>query len=165
MSTSGMSTDEPRTIHIYLTTRQKGSRTSLLFVSVNASQAATVKSGTEKTDPNIPIMGVDENYLLTAGFDILLGRHFTADEVRLNKNFAVVGGSLAKKLFKTEDAAIDQIIMVGSGKYRIIGVLKDKGSSFGMANDRIVLLPYTNVRQYFSRPNMNYNVNVIPNNP
>jgi putative ABC transport system permease protein len=34
-----------------------------------------------------------------------------------------------------------------------------------MSNDRIVLLPYTNVRQYFSRPNMNYNVNVIPNNP
>ncbi|MFN8206193.1 MAG: ABC transporter permease [Bacteroidales bacterium] len=145
--------------------KQEFSFPASVSISVSASQTATVKSGDEKTDPNVPVVGVDENYLQTAGFDINLGRNFTADEVHLNKNFALVGGELARKLFKGEEAALDKIIVVGSGKYKIIGVLKDKGSSFGMSNDRIVLLPYTNVRQYFSRPNMNYNVNVIPDNP
>jgi putative ABC transport system permease protein len=134
-------------------------------ISVNASQIATVKAGIEKTDPNVPVMGVDENYLQTAGYDILKGRNLTADEIRLNKNYAVIGGELSRKLFKNDADPLDKIITVGGGKYKVVGVLKDKGSSFGMSNDKIVLLPYTNVRQYFSRPNMNYNINVIPNNP
>jgi putative ABC transport system permease protein len=32
-----------------------------------------------------------------------------------------------------------------------------------MSNDNLCIIPYTNVRQYFSRPNMNYSINIKPN--
>jgi putative ABC transport system permease protein len=35
----------------------------------------------------------------------------------------------------------------------------------GLTSDRICILPYTNVRQYFSRPRMNYSINVQPEKP
>jgi len=34
-----------------------------------------------------------------------------------------------------------------------------------MGTDRTCLIPYTNVRQYFSRPQMRYSINVMPSQP
>jgi putative ABC transport system permease protein len=60
---------------------------------------------------------------------------------------------------------LNKVITVGGGKYLVIGVLKEKGSSFGGTGDQIVLIPYTNVRQYFPKPNMNYNISIVANDP
>lgn len=130
-----------------------------------ASGASTVKYESKKTNPNIPVMGVDENYLLTAGYEIGEGRNFTAHEVEMNRTYAVIGQDLVKKLFDKNQSPLDKIITVGSGKFKVIGVLAKKGSSKGGEGDRICLLPYTSVRQYFSRPRMSYSINVMPNNP
>jgi putative ABC transport system permease protein len=35
----------------------------------------------------------------------------------------------------------------------------------GLSFDKICLIPYTNVRQYFSRPKMNYSINIQPHSP
>lgn len=70
-----------------------------------------------------------------------------------------------KSLFKNNQNPVGQIITVGPGRYRIIGVLKEKGSSLGFSGDRDCLLPLNNVRQYFSRPNMNYGVSVRVSDP
>jgi putative ABC transport system permease protein len=43
----------------------------------------------------------------------------------------------------------------------VAGVLKSKGSSFG-GGDNVCLMPVTTARQYFSRPNMTFNVTVMP---
>ena len=40
--------------------------------------------------------------------------------------------------------------------------MKEKGSSFGSTGDDICILPITNVRQYFSRPKMNFRISVMP---
>jgi putative ABC transport system permease protein len=130
-----------------------------------ASSIATVKYESKKTDPNIPVMGVDENYLLTAGYEIGEGRNFNAHEVEMNRTLAVIGRGLVKKLFDNNESPIDKVITIGSGKFKVIGVLAEKGASQGGQGDRICLLPYTSVRQYFSRPRMGYSINVMPNNP
>ena len=38
--------------------------------------------------------------------------------------------------------------------------MQEKGSNFGMSSDKVCILPYTTVRQYFSRPKMGYSINV-----
>jgi putative ABC transport system permease protein len=73
----------------------------------------------------------------------------------------VIGADMVNVLFKGNEDPIDKIITVGNGKFRVIGVLKAKGMSFG-GMDKVVVLPYTNVRQYYSRPNMSYNILVMP---
>ncbi len=127
-----------------------------------ASGSATIKHGTEKTNPNIPVLGVDEDYLITAGHEIDLGRNFSHQEVMMNRDLAVIGSGLRKLIFRKNEDPLGKIIMVGNGRYKVVGVLKEKGSSMGGNGDRIVLLPYTNVRQYFSRPRMGYSINVRP---
>jgi putative ABC transport system permease protein len=73
---------------------------------------------------------------------------------------AVIGVSLVRKLFKKETDPLGKVIQVGSGKYRIVGILQEKGASMGGAGDKIVILPVSNVRQQFSRPNMSFAIHV-----
>jgi len=127
-----------------------------------ATSIATVKYMSEKTHPNVTVFGADENYLNTAGHDIGEGRNFTAQEVASNRNYAIVGQAIIDKVFSNNEPALDKVVAIGNGKYKIIGILAEKGSSMGGEGDRLCILPYTNVRQYFSRPNMRYSINVTP---
>jgi len=129
-----------------------------------ASSIATVKYESEKTNPNIPIIGADEDYLITAGYEIERGRNFSASEVESNRNYVLIGTGLVTKLFDDEDP-LDKVIAIGSGKFKVIGVLAERGASMLGEGDLICILPYTTVRQYFSRPRMRYSINVMPYNP
>jgi putative ABC transport system permease protein len=130
-----------------------------------ASGASTIKFESKKTNPNIPVYGVDENYLATAGYEIGDGRNFTVSDIEMNRTYAIIGAGLVKLLFEKNENPLDKVITIGSGKFKIIGVLAEKGSSQEMQGDRLCILPYTSVRQYFSRPRMGYSINITPVNP
>jgi putative ABC transport system permease protein len=134
-------------------------------IFTRATGMATVKYESKTTNPNIPVIGVDENYIITSGFEIEKGRNISAEDILNNRNYALVGSETIKKLFPNNMDPIDKIITIGNGRYKIIGTLKEKGSNMGMASDKICLIPYTNVRQYFSRPKMNYSINIQSYNP
>jgi putative ABC transport system permease protein len=108
------------------------------------------------------VRGIDENYLETAGYEIESGRSLTSGESFNGDNVAIVGSGLAQKLFSKASEPLGKVIAVGSGKYRIIGILKEKGSGFGETGDRLVFLPFTNVRQYFPTPQMNFRISILP---
>lgn len=134
-------------------------------ISVFGTGIATVKYESKKTDPNVAVRGVDENFLLTGGFEIEKGRNFTEQEITNSRSLVVIGSEIASKLFGKQIDPINKIITIGGGRYRIIGVLKSKGSSMGFSDDRSCMLPVTNVRQYFSRPNMSFRISVMPTDP
>ncbi len=134
-------------------------------VFINASGSAAVSYGSRTSNPNVSVIGADEEYLVTAGYEVERGRNFTGNDIEMNRHLAIVGREVVRNIFDAGVDPIDRVITVGSGKYRIIGVLEEKGTSFGGGGDNVVILPVTNVRQYFSRPRMNYRVNVMPSSP
>jgi putative ABC transport system permease protein len=142
--------------------RERFSFPAVVSIAVFATQTATVKYESKKSNPNITVRGIDENFLQTAGYEIELGRGLTFQESFEGSNVALLGAALIKKLFPKEVDPLGKVISVGSGKYQIVGVLKDKGSGFGSSGDQVVLLPFTNVRQYFPRPQMNFRISIMP---
>ncbi len=134
-------------------------------VSTRASGAGVMKYLSKKTNPNIQVLGGDENYLATAGYDLEQGRNFTAQEVLFGNHVVILGKDVIAALFSKKEDPIDKVITIGSGKYRIIGVLKSKGNSSGFGGDKIGILPINNVRQYFSMPNMTFTINVLTASP
>ncbi len=132
------------------------SKTSL---SVNASFASTVKYNSNKTDPNVMVMGGDVNYLEVGGYEVEQGRNFGEREVESASNVVLIGKEIKTKLFKNANP-IGEPIFVGGAKYRVIGVLKEKGSAMGFGGDRIVIVPLENARQVFARPNMSFVITV-----
>ena len=133
---------------------------SAVSISTYATGIATVKYESEKTNPNIQVQGVDENYLYTSGNEIREGRNFTEEEINSGRNVVIIGDGVLKKIFKNGENPLQKMISIGGGKYRIVGVLVAKGRGFGSGGDQLCLLPYTNVRSYFSRPQMNFSIQI-----
>lgn len=136
---------------------------ALVSISVMATGNATVKFESKKTNPNVIIRGVDENYLQTASYTLEQGRNFSMQEAYDGASVALIGAEMVPKLFPKDVDPLGKLVSIGNGKYSIIGILKSKGSGFGETGDRLVLLPFTNVRQYFNRPNMNFKISIHPN--
>jgi putative ABC transport system permease protein len=136
-------------------------------VSVNtlASFNSRLIYKTKKTNPNIQVTGSDENYLFASGYELESGRNFSNSDIFYGGNVCIVGQDIKKSLFESYENPIDKFIRVGSGKYRIIGVFKEKGASFTGGGDKIVIIPIQNSRVYFPDPKASYNINVIAENP
>ena len=133
-------------------------------ISTNATGTATIKYESEKTNPNVSVQGVDENYLFTSGNEIKTGRNFTEEEIISGRNVVIIGDGIIKKLFKKGENPLQKTISIGGGKYRVIAVLASKGQGFGSGGDQMCLLPFTNVRSYFSRPQMNFSIQIKVSN-
>ena len=95
----------------------------------------------------------------TGGYTIETGRNFSGQEIKNGDNVAIIGKDLQDKLFPSIDP-LDKIISVGNNKYRVIGTLKEKGSSMGFGGDKVCILPLFNVKQNFHRPSMSFAINV-----
>ncbi len=131
-------------------------------VSVYATGNATLKRGSARTNPNIGVRGIDENYLHTAGYEIERGRNFSPEETSGARNVALISSSIANLLFAGGESPLDKEISVGSGRYRVVGILKQKGGGFGSGGDLICFIPHSNARVFFSRPMMNFEIQVKP---
>ena len=129
-------------------------------ISVFATSTATLKNGSQKTNPNISVRGINEEYLYTAGYEIEQGRSFSEQDIISGRAVTLLGSELVNRLFKSGENPLQKVISIGSGKYKVVGVLKSKGSGFGGNGDLVCFIPYTNTRNYFSRPNMNFDIQV-----
>jgi putative ABC transport system permease protein len=137
------------------------------FVSLStfATHTATIKYKSEKTNPNVAVLGTDENFLITAGQEISKGRTFNENEVYYGAHVVIIGSQIEKDIFKSNEDPIGKIISVGPGKYQVIGVLKEKGSSIGFSGDRRCMLPLQNVNQYYPYPDRSYGIDVAVQDP
>jgi putative ABC transport system permease protein len=132
----------------------------LTSISTLASQTSRLKSEGEKTNPNIQVFGTDENYLQTSGYELAQGRNFTAAEANSGKNIVIIGKDIDALLFP-RSSGYDKIISIGALKYKVVGVLKPKGSSAAFGGDKICIIPLTNARQYFGGEKMDFTINVM----
>ena len=109
--------------------KERFSFPATVSISTHASGTAVVKYKSEKTHPNIRVIGADENYLLTAGYEIEKGRNISYQDVQMNRNVVLLGSSLAKKTIQKREDPLNKVVSIGNGKFMVIGVLKEKGSS------------------------------------
>ncbi len=130
-----------------------------------AANTATLRYKTEKTNPNISVLGVDENYMITGGQEVESGRNFSPQEIQRGRNITIIGSEIKDILFPTGENPIDKQIAIGPMRFTVIGVLESKGSSFGFSGDKSCLVPVTTVRRYFNQVPVSFRVNVMPSDP
>ena len=117
-----------------------------------------------KTNPQIGMWGADENYLAVNGYQLAMGRNLNAVDIQSGRNVCMIGSSVATKLFpKNPEKSVDKIILVQGKPYRVIGLLKAKGSSAMLRQDDVVVTSLKNVRQY-QNSNPSYQLGVAVNN-
>ncbi|PRZ28089.1 ABC transporter permease [Flavobacterium granuli] len=129
-------------------------------LSFTATSKAEVKYEATKTDPEISVVGVDEHFITNSGLETSLGRNFTGFDIDNNSYVCIVGSDFEKGLLKDINP-IDKTISIRGAKFKVIGVLKEKGSTFGNSQDLRVLIPIQVARSLFTAPRINYTISVM----
>lgn len=129
-------------------------------ISFTATSTAEIKFESDKTDPENIIVGVDEFFMANSGLETSSGRNFTGFDIQNNTYSCIVGSDFEKGLLKNVNP-IDKIISIRGAKFKVIGVLKEKGSTFGNSQDLRVLIPIQVARSLFTAPSINYTLSVM----
>jgi putative ABC transport system permease protein len=129
-------------------------------VSFTATSTAEIKYGATKTDPENTIVGVDEYFMANSGLETSSGRNFTGFDIQNNTYNCIVGSDFQKGLLKDINP-LDKVISIRGAKFKVIGVLKEKGSTFGNSQDLRVLIPIQVARSLFTTPNINYTMSIM----
>ncbi|AZQ44455.1 ABC transporter permease [Nonlabens ponticola] len=132
---------------------------SQVGTSFQATSQAEVKSGDEKTKPKVIVTGVNENYIENSGTTILEGRGFSNLDIENNARVCLIGSDMEDALFNGLNP-IGQQLSIRGNKFRVIGLLEEKGSTFGNNVDLRVLIPIGIARGIYTAPNINYELSV-----
>jgi len=116
--------------------------TYLKYVSPVVNAGGQIIFGGSNWSTNV--QGVSPEYLEIRNWPIEKGSFFTDRDVRSRRKVAVLGKSVVKELFKSQDP-IGARIRIGNVPFTVIGVLSSKGQATMGDQDDIILAPYTTV--------------------
>lgn len=131
-------------------------RTSLSFYGTSIAE---VKYDNKKTDPEVAVIGANEHYIGNSGLELESGRGLNVFDSSNSNAVAVIGSDLAKALFPDVNP-LNKSISIRGSKFKVIGILESKGSTFGNNQDLIAIIPYQKARAIFTNPFVNYRISV-----
>jgi putative ABC transport system permease protein len=110
-----------------------------------------------KTTPSLLIVGTNRSFLTANAYTLGYGRNLIDEDVDLARNVIVVGKIIEKRLFSHE-SPIGKVIRMSGHTYTIIGVLAEKGTSFGQSQDDLCLMPITRFFEDFGSAKRTVNI-------
>ena len=115
-------------------------------VAVSIASGETVRVGALQSFATVN--GVNENVPNVFDRVVARGEYITATDVDTRRRVAVLGSSVARKLFPDVDPLGRQVNIAGV-RFRVIGVFKKVGSTFGVDRDGEVHIPVTAAQRLF----------------
>src|SRR3989442_14396065 len=114
-----------------------------------------------KTTPSLLLVGTNRSFLTANAFTLGYGRNLSDEDVDLARNVLVVGKMIEKRLFPHE-SPIGKVIRMSGHTYTVIGVLAEKGTSFGQSQDDICIMPITRFFENYGEANRTVNIATQP---
>jgi len=105
----------------------------------------------------LTLVGTNENFLIANSYTLGYGRNISPEDVDLARSIVVAGHDVEKKLFPNQ-SPLGKTIKINDRPYQIVGVLAEKGSSFGQSQDDMLLVPITRYFDDFGWVNRTVNI-------
>ena len=132
-------------------------KTAISFVG---TRTAEIKYENKKTDPEVSVLGVNEYFIQNSGLEVDEGRELNYFDIQNSNSVCVIGSDLKKALLDDVNP-INKTISVRGAKFKVVGVLKTKGATFGNNQDLRVIMPIQKARTIFTNANINYSLSIM----
>lgn len=107
------------------------------------------------SDKDTSVLGTTANYpQIIVNASIEQGRFFALSQERSGARVAVIGQTVKKKLFAHENPLGNKLSVAGN-QYTVVGVLKTRGSTFGIDQDNTIIIPINAAQRQFGVTNLN----------
>lgn len=121
---------------------------------------AEVKHASLKTNPNVGIVGVNEEYMPIEGLELQQGRGLSTIEVQYGSHVAVIGYKVFTALYKDTEDPINTKINYGGMQLKVVGVIIEKGQMAENNYDNMVLIPIKLANQMAQGRGLQYQLTV-----
>jgi len=108
-------------------------------VQINIS-GVVIKFNNTKTNPDVPVVGVNQDIFITNDMKIGEGRNLSRSDYDYSRFTCVIGTDIVDKFF-TSIPPIGQMIKVNNFSFEVAGVAEKRGSVFGQSRDNFVMIP------------------------
>lgn len=99
-----------------------------------------ISYGSQNT--NALISGTTAEFLTVRNFELTEGRFIDTLDLKRNNKVAILGSEIAEKFFKNQ-SPLGQQLRIKNKTFRVIGIMKSKGSFLGTNQDETVYIPLT----------------------
>ena len=94
------------------------------------------------------VFGVSASFSDLRNMHVDVGNFIRDEDVTARRRVAVVGRTVAKALFGSE-SPLGRTIRIADGRFRVVGILEQKGTSLGFDLDDLVFIPATAASDLF----------------
>lgn len=134
-------------------------------VFAHVSWNAEVKHLSKKTNPNVGIGGVNEEYMAIKALEFDHGRNFSMVEIDRGAHVTVIGSKIAEVLYENNEDPIGTNIIALGTQFKVIGVLKEKGEIAEENFDNSVYIPLIVANQLAGGEALRYTMTVAVRDP
>jgi putative ABC transport system permease protein len=138
---------------------------SSISLSADITQIAEVKHLSNKTNPNVFVTGVNEEYAAIEGLEVEKGRNFSRLEIQYGSSVAILGYKVYTTLYKNKEDPIGSEVTFSGTQFRVIGVLKEKGELADDNYDNMVMVPIIKGNQLAKGKGLWYEITVGISDP
>ena len=114
---------------------------SSISLSADLTQIAEVRHFSKKTNPNISVNGVNEEYLAIKGLNIEKGRNFSPIEIQYGSKVVILGKKVVDAIYEENEEPIGTEVSFKGTQFKVIGVLKEKGQLAEDNYDNMAIVP------------------------
>lgn len=134
---------------------------SSISLSADLSFATEIKHLSNKTNPNVGVTGVNEQFLAIKGLNIDKGRNFSIIEIQYGTKVAIIGKKIVDALYtENKNNILGTEISFKGTQFRVIGVLKEKGELAEDNYDNMVFIPIIVANQMAGGKGLDYSLTV-----
>lgn len=133
---------------------------STISLAATLTWNAEIKHASKKTNPNVGVEGVNEEYLAVSGLNIDKGRNFSIIEIQYGTKVAILGSKVAASIYEGNENPVGTEISFKGTQFRVIGVLQEKGQLAEENYDNSVLIPILVANQMNNGRQLDYELTV-----
>jgi putative ABC transport system permease protein len=126
------------------------SRAVRYVAPVSVGEAAVSYRGRER---DAPVMGSTAEFFMVRHLDLAGGQFLPHADPRDASPLCIIGTTIRDELFG-ERQALGEWLRIGDRRFRVIGVVAQRGESLGVDMDEVVVVPVASAQMLFNAPSL-----------
>ncbi len=133
---------------------------STISLSANLTWVAEMKRLSKKTNPNVAVTGVNNEYFALKGLELQNGRNFSQRELDNGVPSIILGYKIYTTLYNANDSVVGTVVAFSGTQFRVIGVNKEKGQMAEDNYDNMVFIPLIKANQMAQGKGLRYEFSI-----
>ena len=131
-----------------------------ISLMTNLTGTAEVRHFSKKTNPNITVNGVNDEYLAIKGLNIDKGRNFSPIEIQYGTKVVILGKKVVDAIYKDNEDPIGTEVSFKGNQFKVIGVLIEKGQLAEDNYDNMCIIPLIVANQLAGGRGLEYQLTI-----